>query len=48
MRQKVVMPSVPITPPQWVVDPDFDLAYHLRRVALPHPARCASSSTWPS
>ena len=37
MRQKVVVPPVPTTPPRWVVDPDFDLDYHLRRVALPAP-----------
>ncbi len=37
MRQKVVVPPVPITPPRWVVDPDFDLDYHVRRVALPAP-----------
>jgi diacylglycerol O-acyltransferase / wax synthase len=37
MRQKVVVPSVPVAPAQWVVDPDFDLDYHLRRVALPAP-----------
>ena len=37
MRQKVVVPPVPITPPQWVVDPDFDLDYHLRRIVLPAP-----------
>jgi diacylglycerol O-acyltransferase / wax synthase len=37
MRQKVVVPPVPITAPQWVVDPDFDLDYHLRRIALPAP-----------
>jgi len=37
MRQKVVVPSVPVTSPQWVVDPDFDLDYHLRRVVLPGP-----------
>jgi diacylglycerol O-acyltransferase len=37
MRQKVVVPSVPVTAPRWVVDPDFDLDYHLRRVALPAP-----------
>src|SRR5580693_5386578 len=37
MRQKVVVPPVPATPAQWVVDPDFDLNYHLRRVALPAP-----------
>ena len=37
MRQKVVVPPIPTTPPRWVVDPDFDLDYHLRRVALPRP-----------
>jgi len=37
MRQKVVVPSIPVTPARWVVDPDFDLDYHLRRVALPAP-----------
>jgi diacylglycerol O-acyltransferase len=37
MRQKVVVPPLPTTPPQWVVDPDFDLDYHLRRIALPGP-----------
>ena len=37
MRQKVVIPPIPITPPQWVVDPDFDLDYHLRRIGLPAP-----------
>ena len=37
MRQKVVIPPFPTTPPRWVVDPDFDLDYHLRRVALPAP-----------
>ena len=47
MRQKVVIPPVPTTPPRWVVDPDFDLDYHLRRVALPAPARFVSSWTWP-
>jgi diacylglycerol O-acyltransferase len=37
MRQKVVIPPVPATPPRWVVDPDFDLDYHLRRTVLPAP-----------
>src|SRR6201986_2495249 len=37
MRQKAVIPPLPTTPPRWVVDPDFDLDYHLRRVALPAP-----------
>jgi diacylglycerol O-acyltransferase / wax synthase len=37
MRQKVVVPPLPTTPPRWVVDPDFDLDYHLRWIALPAP-----------
>jgi diacylglycerol O-acyltransferase / wax synthase len=37
MRQKVVVPAFPVTSPRWVIDPDFDLDYHLRRVALPAP-----------
>lgn len=34
LRERIVSPTVPITAPRWVVDPDFDLRYHLRRVAL--------------
>jgi WS/DGAT/MGAT family acyltransferase len=34
LRQKVVVPSLPTSSPCWVTDPDFDLAYHLRRVRL--------------
>ena len=37
MRQHVVTPVLPLTAPQWVVDPDFDLAYHVRRVRIPEP-----------
>src|SRR6516162_4525057 len=37
MRQRVVIPPLPTTPPRWVVDPDSDADYHLRRVALPGP-----------
>ena len=37
LRQKVVMPTLPITAPRWVVDPDFDLDYHVRRVCVPRP-----------
>ena len=37
MRQKVVVPPIAATPARWVVDPDFDLDYHLRRVGLPAP-----------
>jgi diacylglycerol O-acyltransferase len=37
LRQKVVAPTLPTTAPQWVVDPDFDLNYHVRRVAIAEP-----------
>ncbi len=36
-RQRVVEPALGIGNPVWVEDPDFDLDYHLRRVALPAP-----------
>ena len=34
-RQKVVEVPLRISPPRYVVDPDFDLNYHLRWIALP-------------
>ena len=34
-RQKVVEPALGIGSPRWVIDPDFDLHYHVRRIALP-------------
>ncbi|WP_182359651.1 wax ester/triacylglycerol synthase domain-containing protein [Tomitella gaofuii] len=37
LRQRVVAPLLPLAPARWVVDPDFSLAYHLRRVVLPGP-----------
>jgi WS/DGAT/MGAT family acyltransferase len=37
LRQKIVAPIMPITRPQWIVDPDFDVDYHLRRVRVPEP-----------
>ena len=37
MRQKVVMPTLPTAPPRWVVDPDFNLDFHVRRVRVPEP-----------
>ncbi|MDT5009916.1 MAG: diacylglycerol O-acyltransferase / wax synthase [Mycobacterium sp.] len=37
LRQKVVVPTVPTAAPRWVVDPDFNLNYHVRRVRVPEP-----------
>jgi WS/DGAT/MGAT family acyltransferase len=36
LRQRVVVPTT-FGSPQWIVDPDFDLDYHLRRVRVPEP-----------
>ena len=35
LRQCVIGNPVSLIPPRWVTDPDFDLDYHLRWVALP-------------
>lgn len=37
LRQKVVMPTLPTAAPRWVVDPDFNLDFHVRRVRAPEP-----------
>src|ERR1700756_1762502 len=37
LRQKVVVPSVPTASARWVVDPDFNLNFHVRRVRVPEP-----------
>ena len=37
MRQKVVMPTLPTAAPRWVIDPDFNLDFHIRRVRVPAP-----------
>lgn len=37
LRQKVVMPTLPTASPRWVVDPDFNLDFHVRRVRAPEP-----------
>ena len=37
LRQKVVRPTVPTASPRWVVDPDFNLNFHVRRVRVPEP-----------
>ncbi len=35
-RSKLVESPFRLAPPRWVIDPDFDLSWHLRRLALPH------------
>ena len=37
LRQKVVVPTVPTAAPRWIVDPDFNLNFHVRRVRVPDP-----------
>ncbi|UXA16495.1 wax ester/triacylglycerol synthase family O-acyltransferase [Mycobacterium sp. SMC-4] len=37
LRQKVVTPTLPTAAPRWVVDPDFNLDFHVRRVRAPQP-----------
>ncbi|MGV0815144.1 wax ester/triacylglycerol synthase family O-acyltransferase [Mycolicibacterium boenickei] len=37
LRQKVVMPTLPTAAPRWVVDPDFNLDYHVRRMRVAEP-----------
>ena len=37
LRQRVQSVPANLTPPLWVEDPDFDIDYHVRRVALPRP-----------
>ncbi|MGI9124408.1 MAG: wax ester/triacylglycerol synthase family O-acyltransferase [Mycobacterium sp.] len=39
LRQKVVMPTLPTAPARWVVDPDFNLDFHVRRVRVPQPGK---------
>jgi diacylglycerol O-acyltransferase len=37
LRQKVVTPTLPTVAPRWVIDPDFNLDFHVRRARLPAP-----------
>lgn len=37
LRQHVVVPSVNITPPRWIVDPDFDIDFHVKKASAPSP-----------
>jgi diacylglycerol O-acyltransferase len=36
-RMKVIEPMMGLGRPTWIVDPDFDLHYHVRRIVLPVP-----------
>jgi len=36
-RRRVLEPTVPLAPPVWVEDENFDLSYHLRPATLPAP-----------
>jgi diacylglycerol O-acyltransferase / wax synthase len=37
LRQKVVVPTLPTAAPRWVVDPDFNLDFHVRRIRVSAP-----------
>ncbi|OBF12367.1 wax ester/triacylglycerol synthase family O-acyltransferase [Mycobacterium sp. ACS4331] len=37
LRQKVVVPTLPTASARWVIDPDFNLDFHVRRVRVPEP-----------
>ncbi|WP_425176868.1 wax ester/triacylglycerol synthase family O-acyltransferase [Mycobacterium sp.] len=37
LRQKVVVPTLPTAAPRWVVDPDFNLDFHVRRLHVAAP-----------
>ncbi|RVW09201.1 DUF1298 domain-containing protein [Prescottella agglutinans] len=37
-RHRIVRARWSLAPPRWTLDPDFDLSWHLRRMALPEPA----------
>jgi len=37
LRQRVVRPPLGLAPPTWADDTDFDLDYHIRRLAVPAP-----------
>lgn len=36
-RQRVLEPALPVGPPAWIPDEDFQLDYHVRRMRLPEP-----------
>jgi diacylglycerol O-acyltransferase / wax synthase len=36
-RRKLLRVPLDITPPYWIDDPDFDIEFHIRHIALPQP-----------
>ncbi|MEZ4279695.1 MAG: wax ester/triacylglycerol synthase family O-acyltransferase [Myxococcota bacterium] len=46
LRQRVVEPTAGFGPACWTTDPDFDLAYHLRRARLAPGATVADIVAW--
>ena len=46
LRQRVVEPTAGFGPACWTTDPDFDLAYHLRRMRLAPGATLADVVAW--
>ena len=44
LRQKVVMPTLPTVAPRWVIDPDFNLDFHVRRMRVPEPGTLRTSA----
>lgn len=42
LRQKVVVPTLPTAQPRWVVDPDFNLDFHVRRMRVAEPGTLRS------
>ena len=52
LRQRVIGNPVSPIPPRWEVDPNFDLAFHLKRFHVPADGTdrplCGSPSRWPS
>lgn len=46
LRQRVVEPTAGFGPACWTTDPDFDLAYHLRRLRLSPGATLADVLAW--
>ncbi len=40
VRQRMVRVPFDLDYPYWIEDPDFDLEYHVRHIALPEPGDC--------